>query len=203
MDATQKTGLTGADNGPLKVQQKIDKFGRLCAACLGWSSKQSRSTQGGDCTLTGFLNCQRLALQLYLVSERVISGVVLCDAHEGFDKHIMPILESCDAAITRMPTEVGWLVSPGGHDALPAPSTSYAEGCDGACRKSSEGAVHWVCTSENLEIVLWKPRAADANSPERVGVKNMADAIPVYFKILSAFRTALAPLGLDVHIRVG
>ncbi len=215
MDATQKT------TDPL--QQKIDKFGRLCAACLGWGAKQPRNScaQDGKCMLAGFLGCHRLALQLYLMSEQVIPGVVLCDAHEGFAEYIAPVLKECGASISRIATEAAWLIRPGILGEQTAPTTSdmsYARGCDGAWQKNSEGAralefhsAHWVCTSGDLEIVLWKPRSSGTSAPaptakNETGVKTpggFQPSIPVYFEILSAFRAALAPLGLDVHICVG
>jgi hypothetical protein len=227
MDAERKTSNRQAASGELvPLQQKIDKFGRLCAACLGWGAKckQPRDKQEGECacTLAGFLNCHRLALQLYLMSERVVPGVVLCaeKAHEGFAEHIAPILEEYGASISRIPSDAGWLIRPGGQAGPQAGGLFYAKGCDGVQRKSSRGPARWVCTSGELEIVLWEPRAC-ANTPEHVETTDAkkktgacapcgpqktiatADEISVYFEILSAFRAALAPLGLDAHIRVG
>lgn len=209
MEAKQKT----ADS----VQRKIDKFGALCAACLGWGAKQPRNAQEEKCALTGFLNCHRLALQLYLMSERVIPGVVLCEGHEGFAEHIAPALKQYGASISWISAGSEWLIRHELFGEQTAPTTSdmsYARGCVGVgvgcAQKSPEGSVHWVCTSGDLEIVLWKPRSAEPlqhkNLPGQSGTKNkktVVDEIPVYFEILYAFRAALAPLGLDVHIRVG
>jgi hypothetical protein len=227
MDAERKTLDRQAASGePAPLRQKIDKFGRLCAACLGWGAKckQPRGEQeeGRACAPAGFLNCLRLALQLYLMSERVVPGVVLCaeNTHEGFAEHIAPILEEYGASISRIPIDAGWLIRPDEQTAPQARDPPYAKGCDGAWRKSSRGSARWVCTSSDLEIVLWEPRAS-ANTPEHVETVDAekktgtfvscgpqktvatADEISVYFEILSAFRAALAPLGLDAHIRVG
>lgn len=209
MEAEQKT----AD----PLQQKIDKFGALCAACLGWGAKQPRNAQEGKCALAGFLNCHRLALQLYLMTERVIPGVVLCGDHEGFAEHIAPALKryGTPISISWIPAGSEWLIRHELFGEQTVPTTfdmSYARGCVGAgcARKSPGGSVHWVCTSGDLEIVLWKPHSAEPlqhkKTPDQSGAKDeqtVVDEIPVYFKILSAFRAALAPLGLDVHIRVG
>ncbi len=192
MDAEQKTA-----SPPAPLQQKIDKFGRLCAACLGWGAKQPRNAQEGTCTLAGFIDCHRLALQLYLMSEHVvIPGIILCDAHEGFAEHIAPMLKECGASISWIPAEAAWLIRPeiydDGDQMKTTSNMSYARGCDGACRKSPGDSARWVCTSGDLELTLWRPRT---------GLKD--GKIEVYLKILSSFRAALAPLGLDVHIRVG